>query len=54
MRIQDLQPQVPQPKTVLNETPAPTQTVQRLLETADDKFSKPMTGKELMEWVNSL
>lgn len=52
MRIQDLQPQVPQPQTVL--TQAPTQTVQRLLETADDKFSKPMTGKELMEWVNSL
>lgn len=52
MRIQDLQTPVPQAKSVLSETPTPT--VQRLLETADDKFSKPMTGKELMEWVNSL
>lgn len=52
MRIQDLNPPAPQTRSVLvNDT---TPTVQRLLETADDKFSKPMTGKELMEWVNSL
>lgn len=52
MRMSDLVT----PKTSIAEShiAQPTATVQRLLETRDESFSKPMTGKELMEWVNRL
>jgi hypothetical protein len=50
MRIADLSK-----TTVVAESKATvTPTVQRLLETREEQFGKPMTAQELMQWVKSL
>lgn len=55
MRVSDLvSPNTPVASPVHSAVNQPTATVQRLLETRDQDFGKPMTGKELMEWVKSL
>lgn len=50
MRIADLS----KPTVVAASKSTVTPTVQRLLETKEDQFGKPMSGQELMEWVKSL